>query len=83
MFKNLNKLVLVPIASFVAAALLPSPVNADGGDYLLPVVASIGEFNIEQDDGKVRTEDLRECFLAGTGEDDVLVQVLENRLVGQ
>ena len=51
MFVNLKKLVLVPIASFASLALLPAPANADGGDYLLPVVASIGEFNIEQDDG--------------------------------
>lgn len=51
MFQNLKKLVLVPIASLASAVLLPAPANADGGDYLLPVVASIGEFNIEQDNG--------------------------------
>lgn len=51
MFKTLKKLVLVPLASFASLALMPAPANADGGDYLLPVVASIGEFNIEQDDG--------------------------------
>ena len=51
MFQNLKKLVLVPIATFASAVLLPAPANADGGDYLLPMVATIGEFNIEQDDG--------------------------------
>lgn len=51
MFQSLKKFVLVPIASFASLALLPAPVNAEGGDYLLPVVASIGEFNIEQDEG--------------------------------
>ena len=51
MLKNLRKFVLVPIASFASAVLMPASANADGGDYLLPVVASIGEFNVEQDDG--------------------------------
>ena len=52
MFENLKKFVFVPIASFASLVLLPAPANADGGDYLLPVVASIGEFNIQQDDGQ-------------------------------
>lgn len=51
MFTKLTKCVLVPIASFASLVLLPAPAHADGGDYLLPVVATIGEFNIEQDDG--------------------------------
>ena len=45
MTKTLKSTVLVPLASLAAFALLPAPVNADGGDYLLPVVATIGEFD--------------------------------------
>jgi len=44
MSSNLKKLLLVPIAS-LASFVLPAPANADGGDYLLPMAASIGEFN--------------------------------------
>lgn len=51
MFTNLRKNVLVPIAALASLALMPAPASADGGDYLLPVVATIGEFNLEQDDG--------------------------------
>jgi hypothetical protein len=47
MFKTFKNAVLVPIASFAAMALMPAPANADGGDYLLPVVTAIGEFNSE------------------------------------
>ena len=45
MFKTFKNAVLVPIASFAAMALMPAPANADGGDYLLPMAASVGEFN--------------------------------------
>jgi hypothetical protein len=44
MSPNLKKLLLVPITS-LASFILPAPVNADGGDYLLPMAASVGEFN--------------------------------------
>jgi hypothetical protein len=39
---------LLPIASFAAMALVPAPATADGGDYLLPVVSTFGDFNVEE-----------------------------------
>lgn len=58
MFKTFKKLVLVPIASLASIALLPAPANADGGDYLLPVAYSIGEFNAPAS-GTVSCADVR------------------------
>jgi hypothetical protein len=45
MNKTLKNVLLVPLASFVVLGLAPASANADGGDYLLPVVTSFGEFN--------------------------------------
>ena len=44
MNKTLKNVLLVPVASAVLA-FATVPANADGGDYLLPVVTSFGEFN--------------------------------------
>ena len=45
MNNSLKNVLLVPLASFVVLAFAPVPASADGGDYLLPVVTSFGEFN--------------------------------------
>jgi hypothetical protein len=60
MFNTFKNVVLVPIASFAAMALMPAPAYADGGDYLLPAFTALGEFNAE-DAGDRNTDSCAEA----------------------